>query len=153
MKRLVTAFGLLLTYLALAGLPASARPAHAGEVWCWDDPVIQVDGTIVSINLGVRNTDLAAVLGAEVVVSIPAGSVGQVLWIDTTYFTPTVRFVTVESAKGAAPVRQFTATVTLATSRPLDYQIIVQRQDNKNTLTQVSSAYANQPMSLVFSLP
>lgn len=153
MRRIIIACAILLAGLALSALPPATRPAAAGEVWCWDDPVIQVDNTVISINLGVRQSDLPAVLGAEVVVTIPLTSTGQVLYIDTTYFTPVVRFVTAEVAKGALPAKEFMATVTLSTSHPLDYQIIVQRQDNKQTLTQVSSAQANQPMSLMFSLP
>lgn len=155
MRKMAIAFATLLTGLVLVGLPGATRPVAAGEIWSWDDPIIEVDGVVVSINLGVRQTDLPAVTGAEVVVTIPAGSTGKVLYIDTTYFTPVVRFVFADGAavKSQTGPKQFIATVTLQTVRPLDYQIVVQQEKNKATLTQVSSAMANQPTSLVFSLP
>ena len=148
-------FGLLtlalLLGITLAALPRLSRPAAAGEVWCWDDPVIDVNGVSVSISLGVRQTDLSAVSVAEIIVSMPQGAVGRVAAFDYTYLTPIVRFET-DYSRISSPVQQFTVTIRLNATRALDYQVVVIRQENKQHITETSSAQANQPVSLSFQL-
>src|SRR5438067_527870 len=66
----------LLPVLMLATMVAS-RPTHtqAYEEWCWDDPVISINGQHTRILVGLQGSAAVTVSGvtANIVVTLPAG--------------------------------------------------------------------------------
>lgn len=72
MRKLLATF--LVVALAFGGLPllAASTPAHASWDWCWDDPIISVNGHIVNIEIGAQaNPDDVT---AYVVIQAPRGA-------------------------------------------------------------------------------
>ena len=131
MKR-VSILGIALMFAVLmAAAPWTRRSAAASEIWCWDDPVLQIGNQIVSLNLGVRQKDVGTVRGAEIVVAVPEGVPTRLVHNDTTYFTPTIRFVTYPSSDGRGKDRKPRGSflvffdVYLSASRDFNYQIEV----------------------------
>jgi hypothetical protein len=83
----------------LGGVLAQAPAVHADD-WCWGDPVVQVNGTIAAINVGIQGdaaTVAALTKGVTVTVRVPAGSTHQVLQETNPYFAETVNFVVATS--------------------------------------------------------
>lgn len=70
MGRLLIALTLLASTLLL---PGATAPAHASEWWCWDDPVLVIDGRVVHIYTGVPAGAVPQVAVAEVTVTVPNG--------------------------------------------------------------------------------
>jgi hypothetical protein len=72
------------TALATAGIAAlGASPAAAGRTWCKRDPVVKIDGKVADIYLSSYTELDHTVTGpAEIVVSIPRGSTGELLATD-----------------------------------------------------------------------
>lgn len=108
--------------LAAAGSALQMRPAHAEalDVWVWDDPVFIVNGQRLSVNVGIRQRDLPAATGVEIVLTVPRGATAKLRYMETTYFTPKVRIVT-----GDVPENQASVGVTVRGSRAFTYQTIV----------------------------
>ncbi len=102
MARRTTLAAILIFAVGLAAISWDTRAAEAGDVWCWDDPIIQIGNDTVGINIGVRRADLRRVQGAEIVVYVPEGVPARVVHIETTYFVPTVRLVPVPQPVAAA---------------------------------------------------
>jgi hypothetical protein len=60
--------------LLLSGGLAHARSTSAFDVWCYDDPIILVDGVPQSITVGIPQSDVSHLIGPVVVtVEAPAG--------------------------------------------------------------------------------
>ncbi len=150
MKRL----GILGITLMLAALVAAAPwgspPAEASDIWCWDDPVLQIGNQIVSLNLGVRQKDVSTVTGATIVVAVPEGVPTRLVHNDTTYFTPTIQFVTYPSSDGRGkdgkPRGGFLVyfDVYLSASRNFNYQIEVTTERGRDRQGQHYIAWSNQ---------
>lgn len=140
--------------LMLAVLTATAAwrgsPTEASEIWCWDDPVLQIGNQTVSLNLGVRQRDVSTVTGAEIVVAVPEGVPARLVYNDTTYFTPVVRFVTYPSSDGRAkdgkPRGSFLVyfDVYLTATRNFNYQIEVKTERGRDRLGVHHIAWSNQ---------
>jgi hypothetical protein len=150
MRRMLTIVAALT--LALLTLTLSARPrtASAGEVWCWDDPIFEINGQIVTVNLGVRQSDLASVTGATVVLTVPAGVSARLVSVETTTYTPSVRIV----SSGAAGKRSIDANVNvhMSAGKTFDYQITVTTHGKSGPLASNLFALTNQSQSLNFRL-
>jgi hypothetical protein len=81
--------------------------AHA-DMWCFDDPVVSINGRQTTVNVGV-NADAATVaaagIGATVVVSVPAGVPTSVIIPPSTRpFLETFSFVTRGTWDGSGPI-------------------------------------------------
>jgi hypothetical protein len=87
----VPALGLVLGLSSLAAMPAT----HADD-WCWNDPVVSVNGHQAAINVGIQGSSadmLVNVNGADIQIFVPQGSRNQILKTQNGAFTETVHFV------------------------------------------------------------
>jgi hypothetical protein len=81
MVRLIPALALL---LALA--PAFGGRAAAYETWCFDDPVILVNGQLIDIRVGMPVTDVVTMRSTTITVIIPRNVAGAVVVDDVSAF-------------------------------------------------------------------
>ena len=79
MRRFLSLLTVLVLALAATALPMAPQPAEASDVWSWDDPVFEVNGQRVAVNLGVRQKDVTAVTGATVNLTVYVGSQDRVV--------------------------------------------------------------------------
>jgi hypothetical protein len=73
-------------------------------IWCWDDPVVRLNGETVSIEIGVHGSPdvvRAAVDLAETIVTIPPGVTAEPVSTTNEFFRETVRFLTLPGADAA----------------------------------------------------
>jgi hypothetical protein len=151
MRRAATV--LIALAIAAVGFMGSAvtRPAHALDFWCWDDPIVEINGQRVAIDIGVRPGHLPLVTGADVVITVPRGATTRVVYLETTYFTPNVRFV--EASKAGGRGTPVTVEVTLRSTRTFDYQLLITRPEVSGTIAKNLFALSNRPVRLSFTLP
>lgn len=169
MKRpLLLAGAALFAVLAML-LPARATPAQALDVWCWDDPVLSINGRLVAINIGVRLPDRNKVQAAHIVVTVPAGTDARVVYIENEFVTPTVSIVhaPAQGPGGARPDKPggssqvptaagtFSVTVDthLRTIGDIEYLIEIDRNRKDNQPGKFHPARSNHFHSLSFTLP
>jgi hypothetical protein len=75
-----------------------ASPASADD-WCWDDPILMVDGQQVNINVGVQGapqTVRSRVLNAHTTVFLPRGVNASIVGYTNRYFRETAEIVHVD---------------------------------------------------------
>lgn len=85
-------------------------------IWCWDDPIVALNGTKVSIDIGVRGEpDVVRrhVQLAETTILVPEGVTTETLAVTNEFFAETVRFVTIPGATDATIEIRFRATKDL----------------------------------------
>ena len=99
------------------------RHAAAGDIWCWDDPVIEIDGQLVSIDIGVRSTDLKDVRAVALVLTVPRSTKARVVYIEKGAFTPTVQIQ--ESRDDDRDNDALRLDVLMTSSRRFTYQIVI----------------------------
>jgi hypothetical protein len=85
----------LLSLAALAALFAFAPGvARAGLSWCAGDPILDIEGNVVSVVVYVPPDELGNIDGdVEVTITVPTDTDVEVLLIDETYFTQDVTIV------------------------------------------------------------
>lgn len=68
--RIVSSLVVLLASLSLLLTP---QHAQGSEWWCWDDPIVVVNGHAIRVLAGVPNEARASVGLADIVITVPAG--------------------------------------------------------------------------------
>lgn len=109
MRRIVLAV-LVLMFVAAPLLPATAGTAHASEWWCWDDPVLQIDGQVVRVLAGVPDRFKQRVTLAEVVIMVPNGVDARLTAVNAPHFP---QAATLRREGYAVPGSPITVTATL----------------------------------------
>jgi hypothetical protein len=99
----------ILAALVLAALLIARTPGHASAfvIWCWDDPVVEINGQQYAIQNGIFADPTAVnreVQVAQVTVYVPTGSAYRTISVSHTYFNETVRFVEDPGLKNKARV-------------------------------------------------
>ena len=80
-----------------------ARPTHADMEWCWDDPVVSINGQQTQLVVGVQSA--AAGVVANIVVYVPAGiSTSIIVPPSTTPFQETLTFESRGNYSGHGPI-------------------------------------------------
>ncbi len=135
--------GLLLTATALL----SPRPAAASEGWCAGDPVIAINGTIVTIESSVFGEPVVVdknVAAAYTTVHVPPGTSVQTLLLTTSFFkekkVTVVTDLPTPAAGAPVPVRvevRFKAKLILPTRLTVDH---VER-DTGTTATTLTATF------------
>ena len=149
MRRFAILVASLTVALVAAALPVRARQAYALDVWCWDDPVFEINGKRVAVNLGLRTADLAHVQHVEVTLTVPQGTNAKVVYIETTYFTPKVNIVYVPASGKNLDV---VVGVKVQAAKTFDYQITVTTGTSTNPVARNMFALTNQHHRLAFRL-
>lgn len=106
--------------LAAAGGLVVARGAHdaLASDWCWDDPIVSINGYSVQIITGVHGEPGAVsyhVQAANVDILVPSGVSTAVLFTTATYYPEIVRFLPSGSAWSAG--QDVTVTLSISFSR------------------------------------
>jgi hypothetical protein len=104
--------------LVLGFLPALAGQAHADDVWCFDDPVISVNGHLVDVKVEMPLANLLTMRATTLTVVIPKNVSGFVVLNDISVFpmkTTVSRTGAAWSGHGEVPITVL-ATVMATTS-------------------------------------
>lgn len=111
-----------------------APRAQASEWWCWDDPVVIVEGQVVQVRVGVPQSLKHRVTLADIVVTVPYGVDAEVVAVPSPHFPQAVTMVrTARLAPGEDIV--VSAQVTVRSQAPMTVAI---------KLSQASGAEASQ---------
>lgn len=97
---------------AIAAFGSHPNLAGASEWWCWDDPVLIVNGQVLHIYSGVPASALKRVTLAEMVITVPEGVDARITANNAPRFPQVARLVRAGrvGADGSIPI---TATVTV----------------------------------------
>ena len=84
--------------------------------WCWDDPVVTIDGETITVEIGVQGAaELVrrSVRLAKTTIFLPEGATGETVSTTNEYFDETVQFITVPGAPDACIEVRFEAEKSL----------------------------------------
>jgi hypothetical protein len=149
MHRAIALVAALTMALVWVVAPTMSRPADALDYWCWDDPLLEINGQRVSVNIGVRERDLPKVVGTVVVVIVPEGV--TVKHIPTKEAFPS-RVHVINQGKpnrGHIPVIVHN---TLIARGSFDYQMNATIEDGKTVLAHERDLKTNQLVTMDFKL-
>jgi hypothetical protein len=138
--------GVMLAILAVAGL-CWPRAASASDVWCWDDPVLLIDGVPIAVNLGIQQQHLDIIESIDITVEVPPGTTAGILYVERGTVTPRVRL----SYPGGAPretdphggVDSATVTVHVRARDSFDYLVNILNPADLAIAPQTTTASAN----------
>jgi hypothetical protein len=150
MRRSIAFAAALALALVWVAAPVASRPADALDYWCWDDPLLEINGQRVSINIGVRERDLQRIRGTVVLVVVPEGV--TVKQIPTKEYFPSWVHVLYEGKgnNGHIPV---IVQNTLITSRGnFDYQMNATIDGGKTVLAHEKELKTNEVATMEFKL-
>lgn len=131
----------LLTLGSFALFPV--RSAQAAAEWCWDDPIVRIDGRTVTILNGVRGLPdevRANVSLAEVVITVPAGVRTEEIALTRNYFPERVIWVRVKSDWRPGRPVPVGITTTYVATKELPAQMRVTYPDGAKTVTGTTRA-------------
>lgn len=114
--------GMVLGLLLVGQAP---RTASASAEWCWDDPVILVDGRIVDIRVGLPLRQLLTTRSTTLTIVIPANVQGTVLVDDISAFPMSTSISATGAAwsgKGALPI---TVITDVQSATPYEFSVTV----------------------------
>jgi len=138
-----------LAVLAVLGAALGlARPSAASEWWCWDDPVLVINGQVVHVLAGVPADARTRVTQAEVVITVPEGVDAKLTAVNAPFFPLTARLerAGTVTANGSVTV---TATVTIRGSDRFDVGLrMVQPSGDEVAAFET----ANQPVRTAITL-
>lgn len=149
MHRITAFVAALALALATVVAPAMSRPAAALDYWCWDDPLLEIAGQRVSINIGVRERDLNRVIGSVVLVIVPENVPVRLIKVDDTFPV----WVRIEQ-RGRATNGNIPVTVhnTLFARGSFDYQMNVTKDDGMTVIARANGLLTNRLATLAFNL-
>jgi hypothetical protein len=149
MRRLTALAAALALAFVWVVAPTLSKPADALDYWCWDDPLLEIDGQRVSVNIGVRERDLDRVRGTMVLVIVPEGV--TVKQIPTKEYFPSWVHVLHEGRgnRGNIPV---TIQNTLITRSNFEYQMNATMDGGKTVLAHERGLKTNQVVTMDFNL-
>jgi hypothetical protein len=149
MRRITTLTVALVVAVMAVIAPALSRPAAALDTWCWDDPVVEIGGQRVSINIGVRERDLSKVAGAVVVITVPQNVTTRLISVDDV-FPVRVRFV--QEGKGNNGNIPVTVHNTLIARGSFDYQMNATTNNGRTVLAHEQNLMTNRVATMEFKL-
>ena len=133
----------LAALLVLAvGVTAALQPAPAAAfvIWCWDDPLVEINGTRYNIENGVFGDPALVdkqIQIAKVVIHVPQGSRYQLLGVTREYFVEVVSFSESlpASAKAARVETTYVAQVNLPAAIRVNGSLIAQGSTQGGAIT------------------
>jgi hypothetical protein len=149
MRRFVATFLAALVLGSTMALAGTARAAHAGEWWCWDDPVLVLNGQVLHIYAGVTSNAVRRVTLADMVITVPAGVDAKVTAANAPRFPQTARLVRAGAlgADGSVPV---SATLIVNGHGRFEAALKIVQPSGAETVTYGES---NHPISVSYVLP
>lgn len=149
MRRLCAALVAATVLGSLLLLPRLSETADASEWWCWDDPVLVLNGRVVHIYTGVKTAALQRVTLAEIEITVPAGVDAKLTASNAPRFpqTATLRRAGTVGADGSVPV---SARVIVNGHGHFDVGLKMSQPGGATTVTYGQS---NQPLVNTIVLP
>jgi hypothetical protein len=133
---------------AIAMLARPSGPAEASEWWCWDDPVIVINGQVLHVLTGVENRAAHRVTLADVVITVPNGVDAKMTASNSPRFPQQARLVRAGSlnADGSIPI---TASVTVNGHGRFAAAIKITQPGGGQA---ISYGESNQPITTTYTL-
>ena len=152
-RRLVLASLAALLLCAPVGVPVLPATASAG--WCWDDPLVLVNGRLLDIRVGMPIEYVATMRTTTLTIIIPRNVVGAILVHDVSAFPMTTQLAATAppwNGRGEVPVR-IVADVQASTSYPIAL-VATPLLTGREVLAPAIQATgtANTPLSLALTL-
>jgi hypothetical protein len=147
MKRTLYLVAGVMTLAVIIAAAWRPQPAHASEVWCWDDPVLMIDGVPIALNLGIRTAHLDAVEEIDIAVEVPRGTPIRVLYIERGSITPKVRFnypADSDFDQPVGPINSARVTVTVKAAHTFDYAVNILNVGDTTIAPRTDTAYTNR---------
>lgn len=89
-----------------AGVSMRAHRAGAEGGWCWDDPILEIDGKLVRINIGIQGSGTlvrAHVQNAHTIVYLPPNVPARIAGFTINYFPETAEIRRASHLKWVRP--------------------------------------------------
>jgi hypothetical protein len=119
--RLHRAVAFTLAALFLVGLALVRPDAASAELsWCWDDPIVSINGRVLNIDIGVQGdaaTVSSTVKSTTTTIYLPRNVSARNLGSTNTYFREKVHFRTTRSTWSGGPIPVSVVTEFKATGR------------------------------------
>ncbi len=109
----------LLPVLALCWAAAAHSPAASADMWCFDDPVVSLNGQQVTLDVGAAGTSTylhKTIAGATITVAVPAGVSTALVLLQNKPWPETVRFVQSQTVWSPGQPLPVTVTVSFSSS-------------------------------------
>jgi hypothetical protein len=139
--------GVLLLSVALT-LSGTAHRVQASVWWCWDDPVVHLNGRVIHVRVGVPAPFLEAVSVAEIVLTVPSDAEVKVNPVPSPRFTQTA---TIVRTAAAGPAGANTVAVTLTVRGQGTFDVGLQVEQPGGQAVEVYGR-SNQPVSASFTV-
>ncbi len=153
MKRFLTALVAIAALAFSTGLGRSTT-AGAADEWCWEDPIVSINGHVVHIDLGMAKADLPKLTGTvQVTIFVPQGVPASVVNVDQTYFKENVRIMrSWEVWKSGEPIPVFVSVYVPSSSSVKVAMRITYDINGVHTVRQRSNSWSGY-ISDWFTLP
>ena len=118
-----------LTTMLLFSAVFLSGAAHAAWDWCWDDPVVSIEGRIVNIEVGVPSEYLDDIRGkVPVTIYVPEGTDASVLATTNLHFTEKakIKYVAANAAGSSVPV-----SVVVAANANVTFPVVIRVTQNR----------------------
>jgi hypothetical protein len=148
MRRGTTAALAAMMLGAMLILSRASGTADASEWWCWDDPVLVVNGQVLHVYSGVSSNATHRVTMAEMVITIPNGVDAKVTASNAPRFPQNARLVRSGSVNADGSVT-VSATTTVHGHGRFDAAIKISHPSGGES---VSYGESNQPISTSYTL-
>jgi hypothetical protein len=148
MQRQIAASLMAVMLGAIAVLARPAGSADASEWWCWDDPVVVINGQVIHVLTGVESRAVHRVTMADVVITVPNGVDARMTASTAPRFPQRARLVRSGSvnADGSIPI---TASVTVNGHGRFAAAIKITQPSGGRA---VSYGESNQPITTTYTL-
>ncbi len=146
--------GLSVFFVLVLSAIAVLQPSRAAAevTWCWDDPVVLINGNLVSINVGVYGDPLVVrrtVTLATIEIAVPAGVSTALVASTNLYFPERVVFVSRGQWQPGEPV-PVEVTVRFEATQDLPAAV---RITHATGATNATGSTAKGPLKASFVLP
>lgn len=152
---------LVAAVVASIGVLAYSTGVARADDWCWNDPLVKIDGNYVDISSAVQGTTAlvsANVASAEYTVHVAPGTPTEVLFTYSPLFPQTVRWVYdgTRNADGSQNVKVDVTFTKKTGGITLPAQLLVYRLTGTGSRVQLTGSTATgttaSPISLTFRL-
>ncbi len=137
--------------LLIAGLGRTPRGASA-DMWCFDDPVVSINGQQVTLNVGAAGTSSylhKTIAGTTITVAVPAGASTALVSLQNKPWPETVVFVQRATVWRPGTPLPVTVTVTFSSAATVLTELQATYPNGK---TKVYAGTTQTPLQFGFTL-
>ncbi len=152
MRKLLSMTLIALLAALVAGLQSPAA-ARADVVWCEDDPIVEINGSVVNILIGVQDDPILVtkhVKEAVTTIYVPKGVKVKKLGMTNKYFKEKVRFEAVDVPWRQGQPVQALAVVTFESEKHLPARVTVSQLGQQPV---IATGDTERPITIRFRVP